>query len=379
MTVESSTPAALQGFRVLDLTRHAPGPFAAMILGDYGADVIQIADPTFHGEHGTSTNAYMKLRGSPADQLSRNKRSIGLNLKSPDGLAIFHKLARTADAVIVEWRPGTAERLKADYATLSALNPRLVYCAISGYGQTGPHARDAGHDLNYVARSGVLSLMADRAGRPIVPANIIADFGGGAMAVVAILAALQARTHTGRGQFVDCSLTDAARYLATDFAALSASGRDQPRGGAFVTAGGVPFYDVYETRDGRYVAVAALEERFFRQLCTRLGCPELGDAQWQSERHGEMRATFARIIFTRTQAEWMADLGGADVCVTAVPEFGDAVAAAGSDTGAPRLSETPARVARPPVAPAADTASILAELGIAGPDVERLERDGSVR
>ena len=350
-----------------------------MILGDYGADVIQIADPTFHGEHGASTNAYMKLRGSPADQLSRNKRSIGLNLKSPEGLAILHKLAERTDVVIVEWRPGTAERLKADYATLSILNPRLVYCAISGYGQTGAHARDAGHDLNYVARSGVLSLMADRAGRPIVPANIIADFGGGALAVVAILAALQARTHTGRGQFIDCSLTDAARYLATDFAALAMSGRDQPKGGAFVTAGGVPFYDVYETRDGRYVSVAALEERFFRELCTRLGCRELGDAQWRTERHAEMRTTFARIFATRTQAEWMAELGGADVCVTAVPEFSEAVAAAGNDTGAPRLSETPAQVTRPPVAPASDTASILAELGIAEPEAARLKLEGSVR
>lgn len=374
---DGSRPGALAGLRVLDLTRHAPGPFAAMVLGDYGADVIQIADPTFHGEHGSSLDPYMGLRGTPADQLSRNKRSIGLNLKSTDGLAVLHRLVSTADIVITEWRPGTAERLKADYPTLAAINPRLVYCAISGYGQTGPEARRAGHDLNYLARSGVLSLMADREGRPIVPANIIADFGGGALAVVAILAAITERARTGCGQSIDCSLTGAARYLATDLASLAE--RAQPRGGAFVTAGGVPFYDVYETLDGKFVSVAALEERFFKELCARLGCPELAPHQWQGERHNEMRATFARIFRSRSQSEWMTDLASLDVCVAAVADFSEAVAEAGADTGAPRLSRTPVRIACPPVAPATHSDEVLAELGYPAAEIARLRRDSSIR
>lgn len=375
----SSEPGALHGLRVLDLTRHAPGPFAAMMLGDYGADVIQVADPTFHGEHGGSVDAYMKLRGTPADQLSRNKRSIGLNLKSADGLAVYYRLAETADVVIIEWRPGTAERLKADYATLSERNPRLVYCAISGYGQTGPEARRAGHDLNYVARSGVLSLMTDRTGRPIVPANIMADFGGAALAVVAILAALTERLRSGRGQLIDCSLTDATRYLATDLASLAMAGLARPRGGTFVTAGGVPFYDVYETKDGKFLSVAALEERFFQELCTRLGCPQLAPDQWRTERHEEMRETFARIFRTRSQAAWVAELAALDVCFAAVADFSDVVADAGAETGAPRLSRTPARQSRPPVTPAAHSSEILAELGYAEAEIARLRRDASVR
>ncbi|MEZ5926419.1 MAG: CaiB/BaiF CoA-transferase family protein [Hyphomicrobiaceae bacterium] len=377
MTVPSL--GALDGLRVLDLSRHAPGPFVAMMLADHGADVVQIADATFHGEHGQSNDAYMALRGSPADQLSRNKRSIGLDLKSHGGRTVLHRLVERADVLITEWRPGTAERLGADYRTLAALNARLVYCAVSGYGQSGPEARQAGHDLNYVGRSGVLSLLADRNGRPIVPVNILADFGGAAVAAFAILAALTARGRTGRGQFVDASLTDAVRYLATDFASLAGAGLAEPRGGDWVVTGGVPFYDVYETRDGRHVTVAALEDRFFRRLCERLGLTELADAQWRRDTYPAMRAAFASAFLSRTQREWMALLADEDVCVGPVASFTEAVRAAGGDTGAPRLSDTPVRSSAPPAKPFADTDEVLAGLGMSREEIDRLKGSGDVR
>jgi crotonobetainyl-CoA:carnitine CoA-transferase CaiB-like acyl-CoA transferase len=370
---------ALEGVKVLDLSRHAPGPFCAMLLADFGAGVIQVCDPATLDHLAPAADAYMQLRGSPHDQLGRNKRSLGLDLKSADGQAILHRLVSQADVLITEWRPGTAERLAADYATLSPINPRLVYCAISGYGQTGPQARRAGHDLNYVGRSGVLSLFTDRQGRPIVPANILADFGGGAMAAVAILAALAARTNSGRGQFIDLSLTDAVRYLATDFASLALAGLEQPRGGSWVVTGGVPFYDVYETKDGKFLTVAALEEKFFRRLCDRLGHPHLGDAQWLSERHHEIRETFAATFRAKTQAEWMVLLGEEDVCVGPVVDFTQAVRAANGETGAPRLSLNPASGRSPTAAPCAHSDDLLAEVGLAATEIARLRRAGIVR
>lgn len=379
---------ALAGVRVIDLTRHAPGPFCAMMLGDHGADVLQVCDPGQFGGHEPVGDGYSDIRGTTGDQLARNKRSVGLNLKSHAGQAVLHRLAQGADVVVSEWRPGVAERLRADYATLSLLNPRLVYCAISGYGQNGPEARAAGHDLNYVGRAGVLSLMTDQNGSPIVPVNIIADFGGGALAAFAILSALIARERTGRGQFIDASLTGATSYLATDFAAVAVAGIGRPQGGNWLTTGGVPFYGVYATKDGKHVTVAALETKFFHRLVEVLGCLEFAGAQWDRARYPAMRAAFQAAFIGATQAEWLAATLSDDVCIGPVEDFRVAASRRATERqdstdgalmDAPMLSETPARVRSAPAPRFAHTRDVLAEIGYGADEIVQLCRDGTVR
>jgi crotonobetainyl-CoA:carnitine CoA-transferase CaiB-like acyl-CoA transferase len=379
---------ALEGLKVLDLTRNAPGPFCCMALADFGADVIQIADPGYFGAQTTTGDPYTDLRGTKHDALSRNKRSLGLNLKTEDGQRIFHALARTADVVVVEWRPGVAERLNVGFSVLSQLNRKLIYCAISGYGQNGPKSRLAGHDLNYLAWSGVLSLMTDRTGRPIVPPNIIADFGAGLLAAFAILAAVMARSRTGEGQFIDASLSAGARYLTTDFASLVLANLDRPRGGKWTVTGGLPFYDIYETKDGRHVTIAAFESRFFRHLCKRLGCAEFCDAQWQRDRYDAMRQAFATAFQRRTEAEWLDYLKDDDVCVAPVVAFADATWESRRSNGIegqvildgpPLLSATPAQLRSAPALPFAHSDTILGEMGCSREEIDRLRSTGAIR
>lgn len=385
--MSSSPEGALAGLKVLDLTRNAPGPFCAMLLADYGADVIQIVDPSYLGSLVATGDPYMDLRGTPHDELSRNKRSIGINLKSSGGQGVLDRLVHDADVLIIEWRPGVAKRLSADYERLSGLNPRLIYCTITGYGQSGPMALAPGHDLGYLARSGVLSLMRDRSGRPIVPPNLIADFGGATLAAFAILAAVAERARTGRGQLVDVSLTGSAHYLATDVAAPAVHGLENPRGGATAVTGALPFYDVYETKDGRHVTVAALEEKFFRRLCERIGCKEFIERQWNREHYGAMRDAFARAFSLRTQGEWLAELGDDDVCVDPVVELVDAcrdqgLMATSKDSalipGAPSLSRTPPTRRSEPVLPCAHTDVILPGLGYGAREIADLKATGAV-
>jgi crotonobetainyl-CoA:carnitine CoA-transferase CaiB-like acyl-CoA transferase len=379
---------ALEGLKVLDLTRNAPGPFCCMVLADYGADVIQIADPGYFAAQTKTGTPYADLRGAEHDALSRNKRSLGLNLKSEDGQRIFHALARAADVVVVEWRPGVAERLNVGFSVLSQLNRKLIYCAISGYGQNGPKSRLAGHDLNYLAWSGVLSLMTDRTGRPIVPPNIIADFGAGLLAAFAILAAVTARSRTGEGQFIDASLCAGTQYLATDFISLVLANLDRPHGGGWTVTGGLPFYDVYGTKDGKYLTIAAFEDRFFRRLCQRIDCGEFSDAQWRRDRYEAMRHAFAMAFRRRTAADWLDYLKDDDVCVAPVVEFADAarelhrskeIDAQVILDGPPLLSLTPARLRSAPVLPFAHSDTILGEMGWSPEEIDRLRSNGAIR
>src|SRR5262245_26805635 len=261
-------PSALARFRLLDLSRQLPGPFCSMLLADLGMDVLTVAAPN-------------DPLGTGVPLLGRNKRSLTLNLKAPEGRAIFHRLARDADVVLEGSRPGAAARLGVDYATLRELNPRLVYCSISGYGQDGPYRDRVGHDVNYLGFAGVIGLTGQAGGAPVIPGVQIADIGGGAlMAAVGILAALAARDETGRGQFVDIAMMDGAvawqvihgfRYLVD---------REEPARGDTLLTGHHPCYAIYETRDGRHVTVGALEPHFWRTLCQRLEVPEYAGKQF---------------------------------------------------------------------------------------------------
>lgn len=379
----------LDHIRVLDLTRLAPGPHCTMILADLGADVIRVEEPG-GGRRAEEERAQMteaqrlaERRRDAYNALNRNKRSIALNLKDPEAKEAFYALARTADVVVEGYRPGVVGRLGVDYATLSAMNPRLVYCSISGYGQDGPYRLVVGHDINYVAMSGALSMIGNEAG-PAIPANLLADYGGGGMhAVVGILTALLARERTGRGQQVDIAMSEGVMTLAA--AAFSeALGTGVPvRPGQHRLTGLLPQYGVYACKDGGQIAVGANEPWFFDNLCRELGGEEhVGQIFATGERREAVRAFFRRAFAEKTRDEWWAQLRDKDVCAAPVysleeatvdphvrardmivdvphEEFG-AVPQVGISV---KLSETPGAIRHGAPARGADTEALLREVG----------------
>src|SRR5205814_3137450 len=296
-------PGALSRFRMLDLSRQLPGPFCSMLLADLGMDVLAVYSPT-------------DPMGMGIPLLGRNKRSLTLNLKAPEGRAIFHRLAREADVVLEGSRPGAAARLGVDYETLRALNPRLVYCAISGYGQDGPYRDRVGHDVNYLAAAGVLNYVGEAGGPPVIPGVQVADVGAGSlMAAVGILTALIARERTGRGQLVDVAMLDGAVAWNVYHTLLYLlSGRPPERGKTQLT-GHYPCYAVYETRDGRHVTVGAYEEHFWVTLCRHFGREDFIAVQWdEGEKREEMFRFFRAAFRAKTLAEWRAGLGEKEIC-----------------------------------------------------------------
>src|SRR5271155_412530 len=249
---------ALSGIKVLDLPNRAPGPFCTMILGDLGADIIKIEEPGSPtgrraqqaGAAGTQGPGAGGFSASPYNALMRNKKSIGLNLKSQPGKEIYLRLAQRADVVVEEYRPGVAKRLGIDYDTLSKRNSKLIYCAITGFGQDGPYRDYVGHDLNYIATAGALSILGRKDQPPTIPHNILADYAGGGMhGAIGILAALVARQQTGRGQYVDISMLDGTVLLMAQSFATFFSGGQLPKRGETILDGGIPNYNAYLTKD----------------------------------------------------------------------------------------------------------------------------------
>src|SRR5438094_160236 len=296
-------PGALSRFRMLDLSRQLPGPFCSMLLADLGMDVLAVYAPT-------------DPMGMGIPLLGRNKRSLTLNLKAAEGREIFTRLARDADVILEGSRPGAAARLGVDYPTLSRLNPRLVYCSISGYGQDGPYRDRVGHDVNYLGFAGVIGLTGPAGGPPVIPGVQIADIGGGTlMAAVGILAALAAREETGRGQFVDIAMLDGAlAWNVYHMLLYVLTGRAPERGRTQVT-GHYPFYAVYETRDGRHLTVGAYEEHFWAALCRHFGREDFIAAQWdEGEKREEMFRFFRAAFRAKTLAEWSAELSEKAIC-----------------------------------------------------------------
>ena len=308
---------ALEGIQVLDLTRLLPGPFATMYLADFGAEVIKIEQP---GE-GDYAREYEPKRGGIGYRfliINRNKKSITLDLKKTKGKEVFLKLAANADVVVESFRPGVMKRLGLDYETLSALNPNIVFCSLSGYGQTGPYAMDAGHDLNYVSTAGITSLTGKTGKEPIIPGIQIADLTGGLMAVIGILLALQGRKTTGRGQYVDTSLfASALAMLPADASILFGSGRVPMRGESRLT-GGWPHYNVYRTSDGRYLACGALEKKFWANLCKVIEREDLTDAIDNQANFPMLGSLLEKTFASHTMEEWIEKLDGKDTCVTLV-------------------------------------------------------------
>ncbi|HYB92252.1 MAG TPA: CaiB/BaiF CoA-transferase family protein [Candidatus Binataceae bacterium] len=316
-------PAPLSGIKVLDLTKLAPGPFCTMILGDLGADVIKIEEPgPPTGRRAQQAGAAGVqgpgggFGGNPFNALNRNKKSIGINLKSGPGKEIYARMAQRADVVVEEYRPGVAARLGIDYKTLSARNPRLIYCAITGYGQDGPYRDLVGHDLNYIATAGVLSLLGRPGQPPTIPHNLIADYAGGGMhGAIGVLAALMARNQTGRGQYVDISMMDGALALLTQsFATFFASGA-VPQRGETMLDGAIPNYNVYLTRDNKMITIGSLEPWFFANLCRALGREDLIAHEYNPAKRDEIRQFFTEAFKTKTRDEWFEILTRTDVCV----------------------------------------------------------------
>ena len=271
---------ALEGITVLDLTRLLPGAFCSQIMADLGADVIKI-EQLEGGDYNRTFLPLAKEESGSFLLLNRNKKSVALNLKSEEGKQVFRDLVATADVVLEGFRPGVMERLGLSYEKLAAINPKLVYCAISGYGQDGPMRLEPGHDLNYLALAGALQLFGKAGEDPIVPGLSIADVGGGSlMASTGIMAALISRGKTGKGQFVDISMFDGAvswlAYHAADYLFADI----EPRGGERPFIGGAPCYNVYRCADGRHVALGIIEDHFWHRFCDAVGLAELKEVQW---------------------------------------------------------------------------------------------------
>jgi len=375
----------LQGLRLVDLSRQLPGPYCSMMLADFGMEVVAVLAP----------NDAMRAGIAP---LQRNKRNVTLNLKDPRGRQALYRLTDRADAVLEGFRPGVTRRLAVDYETLCARNPRLVYCSISGYGQDGPYRDKVGHDINYLGYAGVAGVTGVPGGPPIIPGVQIADIGGGAlMAVVGILTAIIARQTTRRGQLVDVSMMDGSLAWNVFHAMLHfVTGKDPSRGETHLT-GRFPCYSVYETRDGKYVTVGALEPHFWRNLCEQLGMPEYVDRQFDEHGLPEMVAKFRATFREKTQAEWLALLDGVDICFGPVNSIAEMAAdpqvrhremivtiddpARGTQRtlGIPiKLSETPGRIRTPPAAFGEHTDEVLSEVGYSSAEIGEFRKSGVV-
>jgi crotonobetainyl-CoA:carnitine CoA-transferase CaiB-like acyl-CoA transferase len=317
---------SLDGVRVLDLTRLLPGAFCSLLLADMGADVVKVEQPA-SGDYMRWYPPLLDGQSVLFNVLNRNKRSLTLNLKSGEGRDLFKELAARADVVVEGNRPGVMDRLGLGWSVLSELNPRLVMCSITGYGQDGPMAGHAGHDLNYMSVGGGLSLNAERHGRPHPLGVQVADIGGGGQsAAIAILGALLDVARGGGGRFLDVSMTDGAfTWLAVPLAQMQATGEVLPPGMHRLT-GRYACYDVYECADGGFMSVGALEPKFWKALCEALERPDLVDYQYgEGEVQEHLRAEVAAVFRSRSRAEWTERLEGLEVCCEPVLELDEAI------------------------------------------------------
>jgi alpha-methylacyl-CoA racemase len=364
----------LHGVRVLEIASAAPAPFACMMLADLGADVVVVD---------RASKAGRKPR-RPSDPLKRGRRSVAADLKTPQGAAIVRRLVGAADILVEGFRPGVMERVGLGPETLLAEHPKLIFARMTGYGQDGPLSMRAGHDINYIAVAGALEPIGRQGERPLPPLNLVGDFGGGGMLLtVGILAALHERSRSGQGQVVDAAMVDGATLLTAFLHGVRADGHWSDSRGTNLLDGGAPFYDTYQTSDGGYVAVGALERRFYQQLLVGLGLDSQQNLpdQMDRERWHELRARFAEVFASRTRAEWTGVFGGLDACVSPVlapREVADAdhtraragfveISGVSQPAPAPRFSRTPAPTPTPPRIPGEDTEDVLVEwsLGMA--------------
>jgi len=400
---------ALEGVRILDLSRLIPGTFCTMLLGDLGAEVVKIEAPGVSefmgssGPLGEEKSRKMAAYYAP----NRNKKSVVINLKSQAGQEIFYGLSQRADVIVEGFRPGVAERLGIDYETIEKLNRKIIYCSLSGYGQDGPYRAFPGHDINYIAMAGILGLIGHDEGPPVIPLNLVADFAGAALyAALGIAVALVARNRTGRGQYVDVAYMDGAVSLMSWFTCGYFFDGSVLRRGQSWLHGAYPYYGVYETKDGKHITIGCLEPHFWENLCRFLGkeeyisyhfAPEHTFQKPEDEKWDEIRSFLRQVFLTRTRDEWFDLLIHNDVPAgkihtpdevftdpqvlhrQMVIEVEDPILGKVKQVGvAPKLSNTPGKVRSLSPLPGEHTNEILRELGYEWEEIQDLREEGAI-
>jgi len=389
----------LEGVRILDLSRYLPGPFCTQILADFGAEVIKVEDPK-GGDLGRSLTPCIEGESARFYTVNRNKKSISLDLRKKEGKAIFKKLVASADVVVDQFRPGVMAQMGLGYDQLREINERLIYCAITGYGLTGPLRDVAGHDLNYLSLAGVTGLTGTYQGPPAMSGVQIADIAGGTLyAVIAILLALASREKNGKGQLCDVAMLDGSiSLLAYTLGEWSGWGRLPERGNDVLT-GGYACYNVYQTKDNQYVSLGAVEDKFWAEFCERIGRPEYIKMQWDTAQQPEVIADVKEIMRGKTRDEWVEFFASSDICFTPVLTLEEMceqpqvvaremilklrnVMNSGKDvalTGVPvKLSETPGKAVLTFPKLGEHNEEILTAMGFSAADMERLRRDGVI-
>ncbi|HWH82507.1 MAG TPA: CaiB/BaiF CoA-transferase family protein [Burkholderiaceae bacterium] len=377
----------LQGLRMIEMVGLGPGPFCAMLFADLGAEVIRIDRP--QRDPGAAAEA------ARFDVPSRGRRSLAIDLRHPEGAEAVLQLAQHADVLIEGFRPGVMERLGLGPEACHARQPRLVYGRMTGWGQHGPLAHAAGHDINYLALTGVLHAIGHAGEAPVPPLNVVADYGGGAMFLaLGILAALQERQRSGLGQVVDAAMTDGAALLGAIFHGLKAEGRWSNHRGENILDSGAHFYDTYACADGKYISLGAIEPQFYALLLERCGIADPGfEAQMDSDRWPILKNRLADVFRTRTRAEWCTLLEGSDACFAPVLDWDEAplhphnqargtfvtIDGLVQPAPAPRFSRTPADTPKPPRPPGADGQEILREWGVDTALIDRLRDGGALQ
>jgi alpha-methylacyl-CoA racemase len=379
-------PGPLEGLKVVEFAGIGPGPFAAMLFADMGAEVIRIE------RRGVTRRPLSLLNAGPFDVLNRGRRAVALDLKRPPGVAAALRLVAQADALIEGFRPGVMERLGLGPDVCLAANPRLVYGRMTGFGQTGPLAHAAGHDINYIALSGALHAIGAPE-QPYPPLNLVGDFGGGALLLAwGMLAALWEARTSGEGQVVDAAMTDGAALLMAMMYGVKAGGLWSNERGANLLDGGAPFYGVYVCADGKHLAVGPIEPQFYRLFLEKagIGDPDLQN-QYDLTAWPTQKEKLAAILRTRPRDEWCALLEGTDACVTPVLDLDEAPQhphnqARGAfvvvddvlqPAPAPRLSRTPGAISSAPPLPGADTDEVLAGWGFSAAEIAALRAEGA--
>lgn len=382
----SKNNGALDGITVVDLSRLLPGPYCSMILADHGARVIAVEDKRFLAD------------GLFFNLINRNKEHMSLNLKTEKGREIFYRLIAKADVLLEGFRPGVVDRLGVDYESVRQANPKIIYCSITGYGQNGPFRDRVGHDVNYLSYAGVLDLIGEKDHPPSIPGVQIADIAGGGMnAAIGILLALFARQNTGKGQYIDISMTDGmVGFLPAALFFRQLTGQEPKRADGILSHR-YACYNTYETADGRYLSIGAVENRFWKQLCDTLAIPEYAPLQYDDQRREEILQSMRQTFKQKTLDEWDAILADLDICWgkiqstkevledplflqrETVVEIEDKDGKKSKTIGVTvKLSDTPGTIRTPPVDFGESTASILQEMGYTEEDIKEFEEKGVV-
>jgi alpha-methylacyl-CoA racemase len=375
----------LVGLKVVELAGIGPGPFAAMLLADLGADVVRVDRPADAG--------LGVPRGYEFDLASRSRPSVAVDLKHPDGIETVLRLVESADVLIEPFRPGVTEKLGLGPEDCMARNPKLVYARMTGFGGTGPLAKTAGHDINYISLTGALHAIGP-ADKPTPPLNLIGDYGGGALYLAfGVMSAIYEVQRSGKGQVVDAGMVDGAASLMIPIYGLHAAGYFTDQRASNILDGGAPFYDAFECADGKFVSIGSIEKKFYALLLEKLGLQDedLPD-QMDRTRWPELRARFAEVIRGKTRDEWTAIMEGSDVCFAPVMAMSEAhthphnvarenfveVAGVTQPAPAPKFSRTPGRIHSAPPKPGEHTESALEVWGFAADDIAELKKSGAV-